>query len=36
MLYADESNHGAIRLYQHLGFARWSTDVCFRSGGTAR
>lgn len=30
MLYVDESNHGAMRLYRHLGFARWSTDVCFR------
>jgi mycothiol synthase len=30
MLYVDESNQVAIRLYQHLGFARWSTDVCFR------
>ena len=30
MLYVDESNTPAIRLYQDLGFARWSTDVCFR------
>jgi mycothiol synthase len=30
MLYVDESNQVAIQLYQHLGFARWSTDVCFR------
>jgi mycothiol synthase len=29
MLYADESNARAIKLYQRLGFARWSTDVCF-------
>jgi mycothiol synthase len=30
MLYVDESNTGAIRLYEDLGFARWSTDACFR------
>lgn len=30
MLYVDESNSAAIRLYTKLGFARWSTDVCFR------
>jgi mycothiol synthase len=30
MLYVDETNQSAIRLYQQLGFARWSTDVCFR------
>jgi mycothiol synthase len=29
MLYVDESNTRAIALYQGLGFARWSTDVCF-------
>lgn len=30
MLYVDETNTKAIRLYQKLGFARWTTDVCFR------
>lgn len=35
MLYVDESNGPAIRLYAKLGFARWSTDVCFRRSRTA-
>ena len=30
MLYVDESNVRAARLYAKLGFARWSTDVAFR------
>jgi mycothiol synthase len=30
MLYVDGTNESAIQLYQRLGFARWSTDVCFR------
>ncbi len=30
MLYVDQTNEAAIRLYERLGFARWSTDVCFR------
>jgi mycothiol synthase len=30
MLYVEETNGPATALYQRLGFARWSTDVCFR------
>jgi mycothiol synthase len=33
MLYVEETNDPAIALYQRLGFARWSTDVCFRRTG---
>lgn len=33
MLYVDESNVTATRLYLKLGFARWSTDVSFRRHG---
>ncbi len=30
MLYVDESNTPAIRMYTSLGFGRWSTDVMYR------
>jgi mycothiol synthase len=30
MLYVEETNRVAISLYSALGFARWSTDVCYR------
>lgn len=29
MLYVDETNTNAIRVYQRIGFARWDVDVCF-------
>jgi len=32
MLYVDEDNTAAVRMYTALGFERWSTDVMYRRG----
>jgi mycothiol synthase len=34
MLYVDEDNTAATRMYTALGFRRWSTDAMYRSAGT--
>ena len=30
MLYVDEDNVAAIKMYEGLGFTRWSTDAMYR------
>jgi mycothiol synthase len=30
MLYVDEDNTAATRMYSALGFSRWNTDVMYR------
>jgi mycothiol synthase len=35
MLYVDEDNAAAVRMYISLGFTRWTADVMYRSAATA-
>lgn len=32
LLYVDEDNRAAVRLYESLGFTRWDTDVMYAAG----
>ena len=33
LLYVDESNTAAVRMYERLGFTRWSTDAMYQFAG---